>query len=1083
MPGQPDGSIIIDTEINSDGFKAGSAELLDAIKALSAEVKNLGQALKDLFGKTMAPDIDTSGAERKIAALETEVQELQAALNKLQNAEATGGNATPQVDIGGVVTSASSLQRQIDAISSSIEKLEPTFQKALSGGETAMDAFQGKATTLEKQIAKLREQLEAVGQTRYPTQEYAELSAELEKAGQKLENLLNRQDKMQELGVKENSAQWRALQYDLDLAAEKYDRLLALQKQMEASGNAFQMGADTAQYTQMEAAISSIVSRLQQMRSEIQRTNDAWAQMPTMSGYIRSAFQGAADAIRTAFGNIANSVTTVVKHPLQSVDRLLGAIIQKTGRLVSTVAKFTVGKLVSGLKSAASSMAKMLVNSKAVKSQFSGLISGAKKFALSLLGAKGVWALLRKAISAYMSENQQLANTLSACWSSIGNLLGPIITKIINLVAQAISYVTAFLKLFGVVGKSTSKAIGKAAGAAKDAADEVQTALASFDELEVIGSTSKASDAGGSGADAVSGLPSVELPDWAKLMADQLKAGDWVGAAKTLTSKLNEMVEKADWAGVGRKIGYYLNGALAFLATFFTTFDWKNLGKKLAALVNNIVTSVDWANLGTVLAGKFRAVILTAAGFLENIDPMAFAKGFSDFAIAFFNGISDALKNVDWQQIGNNIATFLRNIDWSGIATALFDCFGAVLGGLSAFLWGLIEDAWNDVVNWWHETAYEDGKFTIEGLLTGIVDALKNIGMWIYNNIFKPFIDGFKAAFGIASPSKVMAEQGRYLIEGLLQGIREKWTAVKSFISEAFTSLTTKIVDSWNTAKTETAKTWNTIASTISNKVSQLKSKISTGFENAKNSITSKMQIAMNTVKNQNWYSVGSNICTGISNGINAGWSWLKNTVSSLARGLLNAAKSALGIHSPSRMFRDEVGLMIGYGVGEGVEDAQPSILKTVSGVANAIADEFAAGDYALDVTPTSKIDGALDGFSDKIANSFITLMDRLQAIADRVAYTVPAVANGIVPYSAETATPRRGGSGNDPFTGDDSAVTAFARAVISELLTTGIIGDVRDIRDYSRITAAKDFTLGRPNSTTGRWVSQSLEAYDAVRG
>lgn len=1039
MPGQPDGSIIIDTEINSDGFKAGSAELLDAIKALSAEVKNLGQALKDLFGKTMAPDIDTSGAERKIAALETEVQELQAALNKLQNTEAAGGNATPRADVGGTANRASALQRQIDAVNSSIERLEPAFQKALSGGETAMDAFQGKAVALEKQIAKLREQLEAVGQTRYPTQEYAELSAEVEKTGQKLENLLNRQEKMRELGVKENSAQWRALQYDLDQTSEKYDRLLDLQKQMEASGSAFQMGADTTQYAQMESSLNASSNRLAEMRAQTEQS-ESWM-------------------------------------------RRLARAAAETAKNIGKAALSAAGKLLSALKSGAVSMAKMLANSRAMKNQFSGLIVGAKKFALSLLGAKGVWALLRKAVSAYMSENQQLANTLSACWSGIGNLLGPIITKIINLVAQAVSYVTAFLKLFGVVGKSTSKAIGKAAGAAKDAADEVQTALASFDELEVIGNTSKASDAGGGGADAISGLPSVELPDWAKLMADQLRAGDWVGAAKTLTSKLNEMVEKADWAGVGRKIGYYMNGALAFLATFFTTFDWKNLGKKLAALVNNIVTSVDWANLGTVLAGKFRAVILTAAGFLENIDPMAFAKGFSDFAIAFFNGISDALKNVDWQQIGNNIATFLRNIDWSGIATALFDCFGAVLGGLSAFLWGLIEDAWNDVVNWWHESAYEDGKFTIEGLLTGIVDALKNIGMWIYNNIFKPFIDGFKAAFGIASPSKVMAEQGRYLIEGLLQGIREKWTAVKNFIGEAFTSLTTKIVDSWNTAKTETAKTWNTITSTISNKVSQLKSKISTGFESAKNSITSKMQIAMNMVKNQNWYSVGSNICTGISNGINAGWSWLKNTVSSLARGLLNAAKSALGIHSPSRMFRDEVGLMIGYGVGEGVEDAQPSILKTVSGVASAIADEFAAGDYALDVTPTSKIDGALDGFSDKIANSFIALTDRLQAIAERVAYAVPAVANGIVPYSAETATPRKGGNGNDPFTGDDSAVTAFARAVISELLTTGIIGDVRDIRDYSRITAAKDFTLGRPNSTTGRWVSQSLEAYDAVRG
>ena len=40
MAGQADGSIIIDTELSTDGFKAGSAELPAAIKALSDEVKN-----------------------------------------------------------------------------------------------------------------------------------------------------------------------------------------------------------------------------------------------------------------------------------------------------------------------------------------------------------------------------------------------------------------------------------------------------------------------------------------------------------------------------------------------------------------------------------------------------------------------------------------------------------------------------------------------------------------------------------------------------------------------------------------------------------------------------------------------------------------------------------------------------------------------------------------------------------------------------------------------------------------------------------------------------------------------------------
>lgn len=58
-----------------------------------------------------------------------------------------------------------------------------------------------------------------------------------------------------------------------------------------------------------------------------------------------------------------------------------------------------------------------------------------------------------------------------------------------------------------------------------------------------------------------------------------------------------------------------------------------------------------------------------------------------------------------------------------------------------------------------------------------------------------------------------------------------------------------------------------------------------------------------------------------------------------------------------------------------------------------------------------------------------------------------------------------------------------FARAIVSELVATGIIGNIRAIEDYSRVTAQKEFSLGKPSSTAGRWVSQSLYAYDAVRG
>ena len=58
-----------------------------------------------------------------------------------------------------------------------------------------------------------------------------------------------------------------------------------------------------------------------------------------------------------------------------------------------------------------------------------------------------------------------------------------------------------------------------------------------------------------------------------------------------------------------------------------------------------------------------------------------------------------------------------------------------------------------------------------------------------------------------------------------------------------------------------------------------------------------------------------------------------------------------------------------------------------------------------------------------------------------------------------------------------------IASAVLSALLDTGMLDYVRSIADSSERTARKDFSLGRPGSEAGRWVSRCLEAYEAVRG
>lgn len=73
--------------------------------------------------------------------------------------------------------------------------------------------------------------------------------------------------------------------------------------------------------------------------------------------------------------------------------------------------------------------------------------------------------------------------------------------------------------------------------------------------------------------------------------------------------------------------------------------------------------------------------------------------------------------------------------------------------------------------------------------------------------------------------------------------------------------------------------------------------------------------------------SIGSDIVHGIWNGISGAAGWLANKVSSFASGILDGMKDALGIHSPSRLFRDQVGKYIAQGIGEGFTDEMGSVV------------------------------------------------------------------------------------------------------------------------------------------------------------
>jgi len=1229
MTGQADGSIIVDTEVNPEGFKAGSSELLAAIKSLSTEVKELGKILKDAFsnnnrgiastdgyvqqleatvsslkaevqslqtkiaelqdqlnglGKTDTPRnsvsqiaesaqvadervtelesevkrlegiitalyaklnsvtsapaqvaFDTSEAESKIEYLETKIGELENTIAELQN---SGGSS---VNVSGTAGKASSLQKQIESTERSVQRLEPTFKAAMEGSSKSMTSFKTRAAELEAKIKSLRQSLAEFSNTPATSNEIKALEKDLAGVAKSIASTEEKMAKAS-VGLQAYEGELSEIRKSTKamLAQSTTDEQRANVKQLEAA----QIEALNQKYASQIRIVDQLAAKLSELDLKQSALNQRMREAKT------SATTAQFSAVNGMKAQIDSATSALVRMKAQAAQTEakahgISGAFRKIGTAVLTAAKTAGGKLVNGLKNALAATKRLIAGNKTYKKSFSGILSAVKRLGLGMLGIRGVYMILQRAVSAYMEQNQELSNKLNACWSQLGNLIGPIITKVIDLVAKAISYITALLKLIGLSGSSASKAVKGAGGAAEKA----QRYLAGFDELNTMPDKSESGGGGSSDYD----FEDATLPKWVEDVVQQIKSGQWSQAASTLASALNNLVDSVDWAGIGKKFAYYLDGALEFMNTLFKEFDWEGLGSNLATGLNEIISGVNWGNLSGMLANGLTGIMKLLTGFFTTLDGAEFgnaiheflrggidgvdwageagrlSKAISDFIKAidfkqlgtdvsdvfkiFQRTMISAVENFDWQALGQKIADFINGIDWPGLVRNAATMAGAVITGalellvgfvenidwakLAADLWdslagmltsidwsrlielafelagaalgaainlvfALFSKLWEMLCNGWESTkSYfadyieESGGNIIEGLFKGILNAIKNVGQWIVDNIFQPFIDGFCKAFGIHSPSTVMEEQGGFIIEGLLNGITNGWKSITEFFGNALSSVGDAISSAWDNVISWTKDAWSNVSSNISSAWSNIKSAASSGYNavksgvssawsqvksnassawsgikstlssawsgiksvttngynsvktgvvNAWNSVRTNTQNAWanikNTIKNQGWANIGSNICQGIGNGLSNGWTWLRTQVTNLAKNMLNAAKRALGIHSPSRMFRDAVGMNIGYGIGEGIMDSEGSILRSVTGVADAIAEEFNAGTYGENLLPTAEVDGALTSFTDKITDNFTALLEKMDAIAKNVTFTAPAFAGSVTPYA-----------------------------------------------------------------------------------
>ena len=88
------------------------------------------------------------------------------------------------------------------------------------------------------------------------------------------------------------------------------------------------------------------------------------------------------------------------------------------------------------------------------------------------------------------------------------------------------------------------------------------------------------------------------------------------------------------------------------------------------------------------------------------------------------------------------------------------------------------------------------------------------------------------------------------------------------------------------------------------------------------------------------WGAVGSNIIDGIKNGISSAAGRIADAAKEAARKALDAAKDFLGIHSPSTVFRDQIGKYMALGMAEGFEDNIPvdDMQNSLDGMVNGLS-------------------------------------------------------------------------------------------------------------------------------------------------
>ncbi len=455
-----------------------------------------------------------------------------------------------------------------------------------------------------------------------------------------------------------------------------------------------------------------------------------------------------------------------------------------------------------------------------------------------------------------------------------------------------------------------------------------------------------------------------------------------------------------------------LGGALETAGiAFYEKFSGpaKEAVDKVTEVFSELATKLGNGELDNILSGIATALATIGTGLLV-FNVVAMITNF----IGVMNGTATAIGLVAKAQGIWNALMAMSPIGWIVIAVA------AVTAGIIV-LWNTNEGFRNAVIGAWNAILATGQAvwgwlvqfFTVDipSAFQSVLDFFAGIPQWfldLWTNIKQTFLDGWQAIANFFTetipmwieqmfnwfnelPYKIGYALG-FALGTIIQWGIDTWNylatnvpvwinAVGTFFSELPGKIwiwllnTIDKIKAWgqqthtnmvngasnainaviNWFSTLPSRLWAWLSSTLS-RVAEFASSLGSKASEAGSGMVTNLTNAVRDLPSK-FANIGTNIVKGVWNGITGMGGWLASKVSGFFNGIVQGAKDAMKIHSPSRVFRDEVGAMMAQGVGIGFEDETGNVQNSMSKELQHLTAKMSATvDYETSKTSTGVI-------------------------------------------------------------------------------------------------------------------------------